>query len=47
MGKKRKNVDRSEESAQPPSKKRASTAPLPEGIHHYETIDEVPWKVQK
>lgn len=47
MGKKRKNTDLAEEPSQPPPKKRESTTPLPEGVHHYQDIEEVPWKIQK
>ncbi|KIX03601.1 uncharacterized protein Z518_07154 [Rhinocladiella mackenziei CBS 650.93] len=47
MAKKRKHVDRSEPSSQPPTKKRLSDTTLPEGVHHYQSLGEVPWDLQK
>ncbi len=45
--KKRKDVDRVEEPGQLLKKTKVSTTPLPEGVYHYQNIDEVPWDVQK
>ncbi|KIW99059.1 uncharacterized protein Z519_00722 [Cladophialophora bantiana CBS 173.52] len=47
MGRKRKNVERTENSNEPPLKRRPSTTPLPDGVHHYQNIEEVPWDIQK
>ncbi|KIX98295.1 uncharacterized protein Z520_05596 [Fonsecaea multimorphosa CBS 102226] len=47
MGKKRKNAVPVEHDYEPPPKKRPLTTPLPEGVHHYESIEEVPWDIQK
>lgn len=49
MAKKRKNkpLDRDEERYQHSKKPRVSETPLPEGVHHYETVEEVPWDLQK
>lgn len=30
-----------------PLKRQALSSPLPEGIHHYQDIEEVPWDIQK
>ena len=49
MGKKRKNKygDSHEDLDQPAKKPRVSTSPLPEGVHHYQELEEVPWDLQK
>ena len=47
MAKKRKHVDRDEDTSQVPARIVPPSEPLPEGVHHYETIEEVPWDVQK
>jgi hypothetical protein len=48
MGKRKKGRKQAFEESQPPSKKqRVSGQPMPEGVHHYETIEEVPWDIQK
>ncbi|KIW29991.1 uncharacterized protein PV07_05772 [Cladophialophora immunda] len=47
MGKKRKNPERVEHYDEAPPKKRPLTNPLPEGVHHYQDIEEVPWDIQK
>ncbi|KAJ9640761.1 putative diacylglycerol O-acyltransferase tgs1 [Knufia peltigerae] len=47
MARKRKSANYGDESNQPPTKKVASTEPLPDGVHHYETLEEVPWDLQK
>ncbi|KAJ9494918.1 putative diacylglycerol O-acyltransferase tgs1 [Exophiala xenobiotica] len=47
MAKKRKHVDRDEDTSQVPARTVAPSEPLPDGVHHYETIEEVPWDVQK
>ncbi|KAL6247342.1 putative diacylglycerol O-acyltransferase tgs1 [Rhinocladiella similis] len=47
MARKRKSANYGDESELSPAKKVASTEPLPEGVHHYETLEEVPWDLQK
>ena len=48
MGKKRKRVDKTDASNEPPLKKQNPAVPeLPPGVHHYQSIDEVPWDIQK
>ncbi|EXJ93199.1 hypothetical protein A1O3_01756 [Capronia epimyces CBS 606.96] len=47
MARKRKNIDRFPQSSEPPRKKRVSTTPLPDGVHHYQEVDEVPCDLQK
>jgi hypothetical protein len=46
MARKRKHAERSGGDAQPPTKKVASD-PLPDGVHHYQHLNEVPWDIQK
>lgn len=49
MARKRKSqaFEHDEEQHQPSKKTRATETPLPEGVHHYEALDEVPWDLQK
>lgn len=44
---KRKNIDRAEDPDLPPSKKHAPSPPLPNGVNHYQSIDDVPHDLQK
>lgn len=30
-----------------PLKRQALSSPLPEGVHHYQDLEEVPWDIQK
>ncbi|KEF54390.1 uncharacterized protein A1O9_09556 [Exophiala aquamarina CBS 119918] len=49
MAKKRKNkaLDPNEEQYESSKKARVTETPMPKGVHHYETIEEVPWDLQK
>lgn len=49
MARKRKSnaLDHDDEQYEQPKKTRASEISLPEGVHHYETVEEVPWDLQK
>ncbi len=48
MGKrKRKQMNNYDEAIAPPRKKQYIPQNLPEGVHHYQTLSEVPWDLQK
>lgn len=49
MARKRKNkaLNPDEEQYETSKKARVTETSLPEGVHHYETIEEVPWDLQK
>lgn len=47
MGRKRKHAERTENSNQPVAKKQNTATDLPPGVHHYQSVEEVPWDIQK
>ncbi|EXJ53820.1 hypothetical protein A1O7_09156 [Cladophialophora yegresii CBS 114405] len=47
MGKKRKRVERVEATNEPAPKKQNSSTDPPPGVHHYQSVEEVPWDIQK
>jgi trimethylguanosine synthase len=47
MAKKRKQAAKADTSEEPPQKKQNADEELPPGVHHYQTIEEVPWDIQK
>jgi len=49
MARKRKSkaLDPYEEDNETSKKARVVETPLPEGVHHYERVEEVPWDLQK
>ena len=49
MARKRKSkaLERDEEQHPPPKKARPTETSLPEGVHHYEALEEVPWDIQR
>jgi hypothetical protein len=48
MGKRKRSKKNVDETSQPPSKKQSTLKEaLPDGVHHYQSIEEVPWDIQK
>ena len=48
MGKRKRNRKYEHDDSQPPAKKQYfPSSPMPDGVHHYQTLEQVPWDIQK